>query len=84
MIKSKTLTTPDGQIIHILHTEEYTSLETVLRNNRNITDPTFFTPSLSSLHDPYLMPDMEKAVERILQAREKKERVVIFGDYDVD
>ena len=84
MTKSKALTTPDGQMVHILHTDDYTSLENVLRKNRNISDPKFFSPSLSDLHDPYLMPDMEKAIERILQAQEKKERVVIFGDYDVD
>ncbi len=84
MTKSKALMTPDGQIVQILHTEDYTSLEAVLKNNRNITDPKFFAPSLSDLHDPYLMPDMEKAVKRILESREKKERVVIFGDYDVD
>lgn len=45
---------------------------------------TFFNPSLSSLHDPFLMKDMHKAVERIVQAIEKKERVLIYGDYDVD
>jgi single-stranded-DNA-specific exonuclease len=55
-----------------------------MRENRNISDESFFSPSLSDLHDPYLMPDMEKAVDRILIAREKKERIVIFGDYDVD
>ncbi len=84
MTKSKALTTPDGQIIDILHTDDYVSLEMVLLNNRNITDINFFDPSLSCLHDPYLMPDMEKAVARIIEAKNKKERVVIFGDYDVD
>ena len=84
MLKSKTLSTPDGQIVHILDEGIHTSLREVLKNNRNITDERFFSPSLSDLHDPYLMPDMEKAVKRILEARDKKERVVIFGDYDVD
>ena len=84
MLKSKTLSTPDGQIVHILDEGIHISLREVLKNNRNITDERFFSPSLSDLHDPYLMPDMEKAVKRILEARDKKERVVIFGDYDVD
>ena len=44
----------------------------------------FFRPELEHLHDPYRMKDMEEAVERIEQARLKKEHVMIFGDYDVD
>ena len=36
------------------------------------------------LHDPYLMADMDKACTRLEQARERKEKVVVFGDYDVD
>ncbi len=55
-----------------------------MKINRRISDEGFFSPSLEYLHDPYLMPDMEKAVRRIFEARERKERVVIFGDYDVD
>ena len=44
----------------------------------------FFRPQLSRLHDPFLMKDMEKAVARILAAFEKKEKILVFGDYDVD
>lgn len=44
----------------------------------------FLNPSLDDLYDPFLLPDMEKAVVRILSAIESKERVVVFGDYDVD
>lgn len=44
----------------------------------------FFNPSLSALHDPFLMKDMHQAVNRIVQAIENKERVLIYGDYDVD
>lgn len=44
----------------------------------------FFRPQLSDLHDPYLMADMDKAVRRVLTAIEKGERILVFGDYDVD
>jgi single-stranded-DNA-specific exonuclease len=47
-------------------------------------DDAFFTPKLTDLHDPFLFPQMDRAVDRILIAREQNERVVIFGDYDVD
>ena len=44
----------------------------------------FFRPSLSDLHDPYLMKDMDKAVARIEQAIASNECILVFGDYDVD
>lgn len=44
----------------------------------------FFKPDLSHLHDPFLFADMEKAVARIKQAIEKEEKILIYGDYDVD
>ncbi|MFP4681872.1 MAG: single-stranded-DNA-specific exonuclease RecJ [Chitinispirillaceae bacterium] len=44
----------------------------------------FFRPQLSHLHDPFLFRDMEKAVRRTKQAIDSKEKIVIYGDYDVD
>lgn len=44
----------------------------------------FFRPSLDDLHDPYLMQDMDKAVERIEKAVANGENILVFGDYDVD
>jgi single-stranded-DNA-specific exonuclease len=44
----------------------------------------YFRPQLSQLHDPFLMKDMEKAVRRILLAIDNDEKILVFGDYDVD
>ena len=44
----------------------------------------FFRPQLSELHDPFLMKDMAIAVERLNQAMGRKERIMVYGDYDVD
>lgn len=55
---------------------------------RGITDKkaadAFFNPNLDSLYDPYKMLNMEKAVERILKARDEEEGIWVHGDYDVD
>ena len=44
----------------------------------------FFRPSIADLHDPFLMADMDKAVERLETAIDKGEKILIYGDYDVD
>jgi single-stranded-DNA-specific exonuclease len=44
----------------------------------------FFRPQLTDLHDPFLMMGMTEAVDRVLQAIDRKEKILIFGDYDVD
>src|ERR1700739_4959048 len=44
----------------------------------------FFRPDLSLLHDPFLMKDMDKAVSRIITAIQNKEKILVYGDYDVD
>lgn len=56
--------------------------------NRNITEKEeirlFLEPTRKDFHDPFLITDMKKAVDRIIQAIEKQEKVTIYGDYDVD
>ena len=56
--------------------------------NKNITSKEeidlFINPTRNDFHDPFMMPDMEIAVERILKAIENKERIMIYGDYDAD
>lgn len=66
-------------------------IDQVLANllvQRNITTADrareFFRPDLSKLHDPFLMKDMDKAVERLAKAIDSEEKVLIYGDYDVD
>jgi single-stranded-DNA-specific exonuclease len=44
----------------------------------------FFRPSLDDLHDPFLMKDMDLATERIMKAFASQEKILVFGDYDVD
>src|SRR5207247_572172 len=56
--------------------------------NRGFSEPAaidlFLNPRLKHLADPFLLPNMAAAVERLLLARERQELIVIFGDYDVD
>lgn len=62
-------------------------LATVLVNRGIVDDEeirVFLNPTRSDFHDPYLMPDMEIAVERIIKAIDNQEKVIIYGDYDVD
>ncbi len=60
----------------------------ILMVQRNITSPfeadAFFNPSLEYLHDPFLMKDMNIAVDRISTAIKKNEKILVYGDYDVD
>jgi single-stranded-DNA-specific exonuclease len=62
-------------IVSILFNRGYTTL-------KSIND--FLNPSLAQLHQPKLLPDLEKAVSRIIKAIESKEQILIYGDYDVD
>ena len=54
--------------------------------NRGIKEDieVFLNPTRQNFHNPFLMPDMNVAVERIIEAIEKKEKIIIYGDYDVD
>ncbi|MDG1682434.1 MAG: single-stranded-DNA-specific exonuclease RecJ [Flavobacteriaceae bacterium] len=57
----------------------------VTRDIKSFEDAkSFFRPSLDHLHDPFLMKDMGKAVKRILEAISNDEKILIYGDYDVD
>ncbi len=44
----------------------------------------FLEPSMGELHDPFLMKDMDKAADRIIEAINKKQKIIVYGDYDVD
>ena len=55
------------------------------RNITTVADANkFFRPSLTELHDPFMFNDMDKAVERLNKALGRKERIMVYGDYDVD
>lgn len=62
-------------IVQILKNRGYQSKEEI---------ESFFAPTINTLYDPFLIPDMEKAVKRLVLAIEKKERIIIHGDYDTD
>ncbi|MFK8265460.1 single-stranded-DNA-specific exonuclease RecJ [Capnocytophaga cynodegmi] len=80
---------PNPQIVEKLQKElNLSEIPATLLAQRGISDfeqaKSFFRPSLSDLHNPFLMKDMEKAVQRVLKAIEKEEKILIYGDYDVD
>jgi single-stranded-DNA-specific exonuclease len=64
-----------------------TVLEKLLENRGLTTEEeitSFLNPTFSKMHDPFLMCDMQKSVDRIKKAIKDKERIIIYGDYDVD
>ncbi|MFT4834255.1 MAG: single-stranded-DNA-specific exonuclease [Marinoscillum sp.] len=81
--------TPQGESLSNLANELNIEGElAALLVQRGVTDfdiaRTFFRPSLSGLHDPFLMKDMDKAVNRLSEAIFSSEKILIYGDYDVD
>lgn len=78
----------EEQIEKISKENNLNKLIATILSNKGITQKEeierFLNPTRKDFRDPYDMPDMEKAVERILQAKEKGEKVIIYGDYDVD
>lgn len=54
------------------------------RGIRGVERQAFLSPSYDARHDPFLLPDMQAAVERIVTARERQEAITIYGDYDID
>jgi single-stranded-DNA-specific exonuclease len=73
------------ELQHQLNIDEVLATLLVSRGITNFDDArSFFRPSLNHLHDPFMMKDMEIAINRIEQAIARKERILIYGDYDVD
>ena len=59
----------------------------IILGKRNIDRanlPDFLNPKYDNQHDPFLLPDMDKAVKRLLRAHKGQEKITIYGDYDVD
>ncbi len=80
--------TNEQKVEEIAKKYEINKLLATILVNRDITEKQtiekFLNPKRNDFYDPYLMPDMEIAVERIIKAIEKKEKILIYGDYDVD
>jgi len=80
-----------GDKHHVDRMQQLLGIDSVLSSllvQRGITTyedaKSFFRPQFESLHNPFLMQDMDKAVERVLQAISNKEKILVYGDYDVD
>lgn len=80
---------PNGEIIDELSKElNISHILAMVLVNRGINSveeaDRFLHPDMNNLGDPYLLPDMQKAVERIVEAINKNEKICVYGDYDVD
>lgn len=79
----------DEELVHKISAENNVSeLIATLLVNREITEKkeieVFLVPTRNDFHNPFLMPDMDEAVDRIEKAIQKNEKIMIYGDYDVD
>ena len=90
-IEKRWVVKPQGNPEAVAAMAAATGISPVLANllvQRGITKAAdakkFFRPQLPDLHDPFLMKDMEKAVERVGQAVRNNEKIMVYGDYDVD
>lgn len=79
----------DGELVESL--SQTLNIDHILSNllvQRGISDydeaKSFFRPEISKLHDPFLMKDMDKAISRIEEAIKANEKILVYGDYDVD
>lgn len=80
--------TPDAAAVRELTYERCPEPAAIILAQRGIADKRmaahFFRPALADLHDPFLMAGMQQAVERIERALGEQERIMVYGDYDVD
>jgi single-stranded-DNA-specific exonuclease len=90
-LEKKWIVKEQGNPVTVRHLASELGIDQTLANllvQRNICSfneaKTFFRPQLENLHDPFLMTDMDKALDRIQQAIDNKEKIMIYGDYDVD
>ena len=80
--------TDENKVKEIKEKYKINKLLATILVNREITEKSqiekFLNPKRNDFYNPYEMPDMEKAIERIIKAIENKEKIIIYGDYDVD
>lgn len=77
-----------NRVVEISKTFKISPLTAIILYNRGVREDDdireFLERDLGRMHDPFLMKDMDKATERIYQAKENNEKITIYGDYDVD